>query len=119
METKKLLQKFECYVDSVDADNKTFWAVLKDATNPDFDDEMGEFDFSVFPIADHENIKEGYLFNWEIGEVLDDNNSVIRTFSDMAFLKMTRKEQAAWRKHLVKAKKEGRRLSEVIKNLFD
>lgn len=120
MEHKQILQEFEGCIESVDRENKTFWAKLFDVTQPRYDiDEMAEFDFSVFEVSDHQYIKEGYLFDWVIGEIVDEHNIPIRSFSELSFQKRTRKEQAAWRKKLVKAKKEANRMVKVIENLFD
>lgn len=120
MEHKQILQEFEGYIDSVDLENKTFWAKLFDITQPRYDiEEMAEFDFSVFDVTDYPNIKEGYLFDWVIGEIVDEHNIPIRSFSELSFQKRTRKEQAACRKNLVKAKKEAKRMVKVIENLFD
>lgn len=118
MEHKQVLQEFEGCIDSVDIENKTFWAKLFDVTQPRYDiEEMAEFDFSVFPVIDYPNIKEGYLFDWVIGEIVDEHNIPIRSFSELSFQKRTRKEQAAWRKRLVKAKKDANRMIRLIKNL--
>lgn len=120
METKQILQEFEGCIESVDLENKTFWAKLFDVTQPRYDiEEMAEFEFSVFDISDYKYIKEGYIFDWVIGEIIDKNKTVIRTFSELSFSKRTRKEQAAFRKQLVKAKKEAKRMVRVIENLFD
>jgi len=119
MEHKQILQEFEGYIDSVDIEKKTFFAILYDVTNPKSDEEIGEFNFSVFDVSDHQNIKEGYLFDWIIGEIVDENNIPIRSFSELSFQKRTRKEQAAWRKKLVKARKEAKRMVKVIEKLFD
>lgn len=119
METKQIHQEFECYIDSIDFDKKTFWAVLYDVTNPSYEEEIGEFDFSVFPVADQTHLQEGFLFDWTIGEIVDEHNIVLRSFSDISLQKRNRKEQAAWRKKMVKIKKEAKRMSARIQNLFD
>lgn len=120
MEHKQILQEFEGCIESVDSENKTFWAKLFDVTQPRYDiDEMAEFDFSVFDVTDHQYIKEGYLFDWVIGEVVDEHNIPIRSFSELSFQKRTRKEQAAWRKKLVKCKKEATKMSLRIKKMCD
>lgn len=120
METKKISQEFEGCIDSVDLEEKTFWATLFDVTKPRYDlEETAEFDFSVFNVNDYKYIKEGYLFDWVIGEIVDQHNIPIRSFSEFSFQKRTRKEQATGRKKLVKAKKEAKRMVKVIENLFD
>lgn len=51
MENKQILQEFECCIDSIDLDKKTFWATLYDVTNPRYDiEEMAEFDFLCFQL---------------------------------------------------------------------
>jgi hypothetical protein len=120
MEHKQILQEFEGCIDSVDIENKTFWAKLFDITQPRYDiEEMAEFDFSVFEVSDHQYIKEGSLFDWTIGEIVDEHNVVLRSFSDIALQKRNRKEQAAWRKKLVKCKKEATKMSLRIKKMCD
>lgn len=120
METKKTLQEFEGCIDSVDLEKKTFWATLFDVTKPRYDlEETAEFDFSVFHVNDYQYIKEGHIFDWLIGEIVDQHNNPIGSFSEFSFQKRTRKEQAAWRKDLIKAKKEAKRMVKVIENLFD
>lgn len=120
METKQIHQEFECCIDSIDFDKKTFWATLYDVTNPRYDiEEMAEFEFSIFPVADHHYLQEGSLFDWTIGEIVDEHNIVLRGFSDIALQKRNRKEQAAWRKKMVKIKKEAKQMSARIQRLFD
>lgn len=119
METKQIHQEFECYIDSIDFEKKTFWAVLYDVTNPSYNEEIAEFDFSVFPDNYQTQLQEGFLFDWTIGEIVDEHNIVLRSFSDFALQKRNKKEQAAWRKKMVKIKKEAKRMSTRIQNLFD
>lgn len=120
MEHKQLLQEFEGYIDSVDSENKTFWATLHDVTNQQsYLEEMGEFDFSVFDSSDHVHIKEGYIFEWHIGDIIDENNIKIRSFSVFVFQKRNRKEQSIWKKKMVKVKKEARRMCRIIQKMSD
>lgn len=117
MESKQILQKFEGVIDSVDYDNKTFWAKLYDSTNPQSDlEEMAEFEFSVFSTHDYNYILEGNVFDWIIGDIINDHNITIRAFSELSFQKRTRKEQAIWQKRMVKLKKETKKIEKMIKN---
>lgn len=122
METKQIFQEFECYIDSIDHDAKTFWAMLYDLTDPSVQEgleEMAEFEFSVFHPDDHKYILEGLLFNIEFGHFVDANNVKTREFSNFIVQKRNRKEQAAFKKQLVKAKKEAKRMTLLIERMFD
>jgi hypothetical protein len=117
MESKQILQEFEGVIDSVDYDNRTFWATLYDSTNPQSDlEEIAEFEFAVFSSLDYTYILEGNIFNWIIGDIVDEHNITVRGFSELSFQKRTRKEQAIWQKRMVKLKKETKKIEKMIKN---
>jgi len=121
METKQILQKFECYIDSVDQEAKKFWAMLYDLTDPSTQegiDEMAEFEFSVFSSDDQKYILEGLLFNIEFGHFVNEDNVKIRDFANFIVQKRNRKEQAIFKKQLVKSKKEAKRISAILQSQF-
>lgn len=117
MQTKNIIQVFDCYILSIEEDN-TFWARLIDMTHPEVQEGIEEdalFEFNIFKQEEQQYIQEGLLFKINIYEIIDDVTLESKAFNEFIISKRNRKEQAVFNKELRKIKKRAAMLSKKIR----
>lgn len=117
MQTKKLIQAFDCYILSIEEDN-SFWARMIDLTHPEvqeYIEEDGLFEFNVFKPEEQEYIQEGLLFKINIYEIIDEETLESKASNEFIISKRNRKEQAIFIKELRKIKKRAAMFAKNIK----
>lgn len=90
----EILQVFEGYIDSIDDATGLATVILSDCTVKQDFEEMAEIDFSAVNTNVHE-VQPGYIFEWRIGNKLDDQGHITASINEFEFKKYTAEEIAA------------------------
>jgi hypothetical protein len=92
--TDEILQVFEGYIDSIDVATGLATVILIDCTVKQDFEEMAEIDFATVNSNVHD-VQPGYIFEWRMGNKLDEQGRVIGSFNEFEFKKYTEEEIAA------------------------
>ena len=90
----EILQVFEGYIDSIDDASGLATVILIDCTVKQDFDEMAEIDFSTVN-TNVSDVKPGYLFEWRIGNQVDDQGRITGSINEFENKKYTTEEIAA------------------------
>jgi uncharacterized protein YijF (DUF1287 family) len=92
--TEEILQVFEGYIDSIDDATGLATVTLIDCTVQRDFEEMAEIDFATVN-TNLRDVQPGNVFEWRIGNKLDDQGIVTGSINEFEFKKYTPEEIAA------------------------
>lgn len=110
-----ITQKFDGYVTEINKEEGTFFAIISDLTNPENPNEEAEIYLHLLTEEDQSVLEEGHLIFITLFE--DEDIGSFR--SEVKIQRRNRKEQAAFKKHLRKSKKQAAIISKKLQNMFE